>query len=496
MTTKVVKGSVWTLIGQVIPLATSLMTTPFVIRLLGAKGYGVLILVALIPTYFAFTDFGMGTASTRLAAEAFAQGNRQKEANTVRTAALIAFLTSVPIAVALIVFALPIMQFFKVPGDLLWEASFALRLTAVTFVINFLSNVLNTPQLTRLRMDVNTLINAGFRTIGIVLTPFVLYFGGGIAGVAALLLLISLLVLSGHLFFSTKLLREMGNLSIERSLALPLIRFGGPLVLGGIAATILVNLEKMVLTGVSSVETLAYYSVAFTFATIATLFSGAMVQTLIPAFSQLLSPETRERLTALFIQTLRLDVVLLIPGIALMFVAARPIFTVWAGEDFGHQSTLPFYLLLVGIFFNIIAHVPYSVLVASGRSDILAKLYWAEIIPYTLLVAILVSRFGARGAAAAWSVRVLADAVLIVYVSRRAVGVSFDIFHGKWQWLLVAVSPVAVPVLLTLAGASDVLVLALSPFTTAFYCILIWKLILVENEKNWLGSKINAVIGR
>ncbi len=47
MTTKVVKGSLWTLIGQVAPLAVSFVTMPFTIRLLGAEGYGVLILVAL-----------------------------------------------------------------------------------------------------------------------------------------------------------------------------------------------------------------------------------------------------------------------------------------------------------------------------------------------------------------------------------------------------------------------------------------------------------------
>lgn len=57
MTTKVVKGSLWTLLGQVFPLGVSLITTPFVIRMFGAEGYGVLILVALIPTYLGFADF-------------------------------------------------------------------------------------------------------------------------------------------------------------------------------------------------------------------------------------------------------------------------------------------------------------------------------------------------------------------------------------------------------------------------------------------------------
>lgn len=89
MTTKVVKGSLWTLAGQVAPLGVSLVATPFTIRLLGAEGYGVLILVGLIPTYLGFADLGMGFASTKFGSEAYAAGDTVKEARTVRTAAVL-----------------------------------------------------------------------------------------------------------------------------------------------------------------------------------------------------------------------------------------------------------------------------------------------------------------------------------------------------------------------------------------------------------------------
>jgi hypothetical protein len=38
MTTKVVKGSLWTLAGQVLPLFATFLTTPITIRLLGLEG--------------------------------------------------------------------------------------------------------------------------------------------------------------------------------------------------------------------------------------------------------------------------------------------------------------------------------------------------------------------------------------------------------------------------------------------------------------------------
>ncbi|HEV8593740.1 MAG TPA: hypothetical protein VGQ55_16665, partial [Pyrinomonadaceae bacterium] len=91
MTTKVVKGSLWTLAGQVAPLAVSFFTTPLIIRMLGSEGYGVVVLVGLIPTYLTFADVGMGFASTKFGSEAFGQGAGDREAEIVRTAALIAF---------------------------------------------------------------------------------------------------------------------------------------------------------------------------------------------------------------------------------------------------------------------------------------------------------------------------------------------------------------------------------------------------------------------
>ena len=78
MTTRVVKGSLWTLLGQVLPMAVALIATPFTIRFLGSEAYGVVILVGLIPMYFSFADFGMGIASTKFGSEAYGEGNRKK----------------------------------------------------------------------------------------------------------------------------------------------------------------------------------------------------------------------------------------------------------------------------------------------------------------------------------------------------------------------------------------------------------------------------------
>src|SRR5262245_35025125 len=105
MTTKVIKGSFWGFLGQILPLPVTLITTPFIIRCLGPDSYGVLVLINLIPIYFTFADFGMNYGSTKFASEAYAAGDAESEAKIVRTAALIAFLSSLPVALLIIIFS-------------------------------------------------------------------------------------------------------------------------------------------------------------------------------------------------------------------------------------------------------------------------------------------------------------------------------------------------------------------------------------------------------
>ena len=495
MTTRVVKGSLWTLLGQVAPLAVSLAATPFTIRLLGAEGYGVLILVGLIPAYLAFADFGMSLASTRFASEAFGRGDRKEEAAVIRTAVAVALAGGVPVALGLIIFAPQVISLFAVPEILFTEAEAALRISSVTFVVYILCSILNTPQLARLRMDLNTLINAGTRIAGLIATPVALYLGFGIAGAAAVLLAAMSLNLAGHIFFSGRLLPELFGLGISRKKLRPLLIFGGGLVVSSIAAVALTNAEKGILAAVVSASSLAHYTVAFTAATMMTLFAGAMIQSLIPAFSQLQGEAARERLNSLFERGVRLSMIWAIPAMIFLAITAKPFFTIWAGEEFGRESTLPLYLLLGGLLFNIIAYLPHAAILASGRSDALAKLYWIELVPYAAAVWLLASRYGAAGAAAAWSLRVIVDTFLQFYLARRFGRITFrPRFPLGW---LLGVAAAALPAVFLLWNDSYTLFPLLAALLgLAIYAAMTLRTLLSPEERTWLITRIARLRGR
>ncbi len=489
MTTKVVKGSLWTLAGQVFPLGVALFTTPIVIRLLGAEGYGVMILVLLIPGYLGFADFGMGMASTKFASEAFAEGSRDKEARIVRTAALIALTSSIPFVALVFILSGTVIEWFNVPGHLRGDASLALKLASITLVLNVLCMIFNTPQLTRLRMDLNTLVNAGFRILGSIATPIVVYLGSGIVGAILVLMGVAALTLSGHLLVSGRLLRELYQGSIEKPAIRPMLKFGIALVGASIAAMLLTNLEKAVLPKLISVTELAYYSVAFTFAAMLTLFAGSMSQSLVPAFSQLQGGDNVGVLNSLYTRAIRLNLIWLIPVVTGLALIAKTFFTIWAGPDFGLASPLPFYVLLLGLIFNIPAHVPFSVIMASGRTDVFAKIYWGELIPYGVLVWFLVRRFGAAGAAAAWSIRVFFDAILLFVLANRVDGVSLK-GMGFWRFALGAIVMSGPFFLFLWYQELNLTVFAALPVSFVLYALVVWKLILRDEETVWLKNKL------
>lgn len=492
LTTKVVKGSFWLIAGQAAPLVVSLIATHYVIKLLGEVGYGVLAWIVLIPNYFSYADLGMSMASTKFASEAYAAGDARREGQIVRTAAAIALAVSVPVAIGLVAFAPRIMAESSVAAEYIDDAVGALRITAITFLLNFLCSIFNTPQLTRLRMDLNTLINATTRIAGLVATPVVIYLGYGLTGVATALLITNAVCLISHLAVSQRLLGgELFSFSIDRSLFSPLMKFGLGYLGAAVAAALLMNGEKAIITSQYSTTELGFYAVGFTLATMLTMFSGSVVQALLPAFSQLQSSDDG-RLSSLFSTGVRLNLIWLIPAIGGLFLVAQPFLTFWANEKYGAQSTAPFYLLLPGIAFNIMAYMPYSSIMAAGRTEVLAKLFWAELFPYLALTTALVAAFGIEGAAAAWTIRAIVDCILQFVIARRFAGIRFETGRLVY-WFTISVLFILPVVAVRLAfpdqiaAAAILLIIGLIGF--AVFC---WSSVLSAIERSWLLGRLRS----
>ena len=91
----------------------------------------------------------------------------------------------------------------------------------------------------------------------------------------------------------------------------------------------------------------------------------------------------------------------------------------WLGKEFASHSATVLRWLAAGVFINSIALVPYTLIQGAGRADLTAKTHLAELLVYMAGLWWLVTHWGIRGAAIAWTVRVAIDALIMFLLASR-----------------------------------------------------------------------------
>ena len=134
---------------------------------------------------------------------------------------------------------------------------------------------------------------------------------------------------------------------------------------------------------------------------------------------------SRKSLSALTVVTTVLTVV--------AAVALDPFLRAWVGADIASSSAPVGEILLIGMWVNCLAVVPFAFLQARGRPDLPAKLHLLEVGPYIGGLIIGLHLAGIQGAAWAWSGRAAADAVLLFWAARN---VSKGTALADWRELV------------------------------------------------------------
>jgi O-antigen/teichoic acid export membrane protein len=132
-----------------------------------------------------------------------------------------------------------------------------------------------------------------------------------------------------------------------------------------------------------------------------------------------------------------------------------------------------------------VSQIPGTVLQAAGRPDLAAKLMLVELPAMVLLNLLLIPRFGITGAAATWSARVIADALLLFWFAHRILrgqGASADF---RWVWRSLAAQGAIGVVALILPALLGGVVLRASVFAgfLAVFLVTMWVFFLDQEDK-------------
>jgi O-antigen/teichoic acid export membrane protein len=408
------------------------LVVPFIVRGLGTEAFGAFQLVWAVLAYFAMMDLGLGRATTRFVADAIGRGEAMQIAEIVGTTAIVQALLG--LGVGLLVAGLsPVLSFrwLSVPPHLRTDVTLAFGMAAVAIPVSMLTSSLSGAIEGHGRFGwVNAVrLPAGVATL---VAPLIaLRFGAGLLGVVASVVLVRIgALLAFGVLLLTLVPSSRGPIHLASKRLRMLASYGGWLTVSSILSPLMTYLDRFVIGHMVDLRAVAYYSAPSDAVARVGFVPGSVAAAVFPAAASLSAAGNRAALRVVFARAVASVAFLLLPAAVAGVVLARPLLGLWLGADFARYATRPTQVLLVGMFVNGLAQVPYAVLQAIGRPDLTAKFHMIEFPVYAVALGLGVTHLGLTGAALAWLLRATLDTTLLFGAAFRLQSVPVGLF-GK-----------------------------------------------------------------
>ncbi len=480
------RNTLLNIIGQGLPLVVAIVSVPFVVRGLGTERYGVLALVWVILNYFSLFDLGLGRGVTKFVAEALGKDNHEMVPALVWSAIVLHAMLGVFGGLVLVnITPLLLERVLNIPHHLQAEARSSFYLLALfgpmVLIYRSLNGVLEASQ----RFDLLNAVSAPIQSAGMVLQLLGVLLGWRLPGIVAVVMACHALAVSIQYYMCTRVFPQVKGLPRPGLRELrTLLGFGRWVTVSNLIEPIVIYVDRFAIGILLTMNAMAYYSAPYGIATRLWIIPLSFFATLFPAFSAMGAQDQRERLGVYLSRSLKYMLLIMGPVVIILVGYAREILQVWLGPEFARESTLLLQVLAVGVLINSLASIPYALIQALGRPDLIAKFQLAELPLYVLLMWRLVGLWGITGAALAWSIRAAMDALLLFLAAFRVSSVSpRGILQDRVPQMALALGLFG---LLTLgintliADWSRVLVLALAASVMG---ISVWRYLLSEGDR-------------
>lgn len=407
-----------------VPLAVALAALPMIVERLGTARFGVLGLVWIF--FGLFSELGMGRATTKYAAEAFAAGSVDRVRAVLRLGLVMQLTLGVLLAAALAAGAPALAARAAGAAGLAAETRAVLLLIAASLPAVMVAAAYRGVLEAAHRFDLVNRVRIPLAVSTYLLPAALLMVGYGLIGIAASLAVARVAGTAAYAWLAYHQLGEQDDEPAgEPRLASGMIAFGVWQTAGGFLTPVLVYIDRFLLATIAGVAAVGLYTPAFEVATRLLILPAGVVMALFPAFSAW-SRDERARSARAAARAVLYITAALVPPVILVLGLGADALGLWLTSEFAAETAVALAVLSCGVLLNAAAFVPATLLQGAGRPDIPTKLYLLELLPYLLLATILISRWGVTGAAAAWSVRVTVDAVLLFIATHRIGALPFN----------------------------------------------------------------------
>ena len=429
----VARSALWNIAGRAGPMVVALIATPFLFADLGPTRWGLFTLALSLIGIFGIFDFGIGRALTKLLAEKLVQGEIEEAAALTRTGVVLLTLLGALGAMILAALApLWVDHALRVPVAERTEVVHALYIlcVAVPFVI--------------LNAALWGVISAfqKFRAANLVNMPILAFYYVGPLMVLRVVdsLVVVMMVLVACRFVMTYFywricITEMPSLISARAdwrHAGALAKLGGWMTVSNLTWPVLLYVDRFLVASVVSAAAAGYYTTPSDLLGRFSLVTVAVMGTAFPALAASYKRDPTQAATLLRRSLLAIVGILFLPSLIIV-AFSHEILTLWVGAAFAAPAAPVMQWLAVAVVLTAADAVVSGFIDSIGRPDVNAKFSLVELCLYVPILVGLMSLFGIKGAAVAWTVRIGIDfAVRVAIASRLAPGLAsrFDTHAG------------------------------------------------------------------
>jgi O-antigen/teichoic acid export membrane protein len=408
------RNTILSILGESAPLALGMVAIPILVRELGADRYGILTLSYIVVSYLGLFDLGLGRAAVQQISDAIGAEETDRIPQIFWTS--VTAMMALGLGAAAIIIGIShwlVNTILHLPRALGAESVvvFIVLGAAMPFILSgsCLTGTLASLQ----RFDLTATIGAATGIYSFAAPLAVLAFTDKLPWIVFALVAGRVCAWSLSLMLCLRLVPDLaeGICLSGKSLG-SLVRFGGWITVSGLASPLMVNLDRLIIGSMLSIAAVTYYSVPYQIVNKLPLLPGAMSSVLFPAFSATARRDPA-RASSLFERTSRYSLLVLFPGVLVLFCFAPELLSMFFGSNVSGHSSSAMRWLLIGVLMNGLAFIPYGLVQAANRPDLTAKFHLAECPVYFAALFLLLLRFGISGAAAAWTLRVTIDALAL-----------------------------------------------------------------------------------
>jgi O-antigen/teichoic acid export membrane protein len=420
-------GNVWTGI-------MSLIFVPLYIHFMGIEAYGLVGIFVTLSAIFGLLDMGLSnTLNREMARLAVQEGKAQEMRDLVRTLEIPYWVVGLLIGLIVIVLS-PLIAYRWVNAESLLPKTVQTAIMIIGLVVtfqwplSFYSGGLMGLERQVLLNCINVVI-ATFRGLGAVVILWLV--SPTVVAFFSWQLIVSIIHTGLIVFFLWKSLPEAAETPRFHSELLSNIwRFAAGITGITLMSTILMQLDKVILSRMLNLKMFGYYALASAVAMTLYRFIAPIYSATYPRFTNLVALGATEEITRLYHRSTQLVSVLVVPAAVVVALFSKEILLLWTKSPLTVEHThLLVSILVIGTAINGPLNIPYALQLATGWTRLAFIVSLVSVIGAVPLMISLTKWYGAVGAASVWVILNVSELVFLVSIMHRRL-----LPHEKWRW--------------------------------------------------------------